>query len=65
VTKDSGRDYVLWIAAVAGAAIGYAVGYFIAFQIVADPDSALSRSGLIGVTLQGEGAVIGALVAYR
>lgn len=65
MSQDSGHDYVMWIAAVVGAAIGWAVGYFIAFQIVADRDSALSQSGLVGITLQGGGAVIGAIVAYK
>lgn len=64
MSRDSGHDYIMWIAAVVGAAIGYAVGYFIAFQMVADRYSALAQSGLVGVTLQGGGAVIGAIVAY-
>jgi hypothetical protein len=65
MSQDSGHDYVMWIAAVSGAAIGFAVGYFIAFHMVADRYSALAQSGLVGVTLGGGGAVIGAIVTYR
>ena len=65
MSQDSGHNYVMWLAAVVGAAIGWAVGYFIAFQMVADRDSALVQSGLVGITLQGGGAVIGAIAAYR
>jgi hypothetical protein len=52
------------IAAVAGAAIGYALGYFMAFQIIADNHSALTQSGLVGAALHA-GAAIGAFVGYR
>jgi hypothetical protein len=61
---DPGKGYVKYIAAVAGAAIGWALGETIARGMTAPVGSFWARGELAGSLLQYGGAAIGALVLF-
>jgi hypothetical protein len=61
---ESGREYVKYLAALAGAAIGWALGKTIAAGMTAPIGSFWARAELAGNLLQYGGAVLGALVLF-
>jgi hypothetical protein len=64
MSAGDGPGYVKWIAAVAGAAIGWALGASIAAGLTAPVDSFWARGELAGNLLQYGGAAICSLIAY-
>ena len=59
-----GKGYVKFLAALAGAYIGYAFGAAIASGITLRADSFWSRTRLLGIVLQFGGAAVASAIAY-
>ncbi len=64
MSDEEGKGYVKYIAAVAGAAIGWGLGKTIASGLTAPVGSFWARGELAGYLLQYGGAALGALVLY-
>lgn len=64
MSEDFGKAYVKYIAAVAGATIGWALGRTVAFGMTALNTSFWARAELAGTLLQYGGAALGAIIAY-
>ncbi|GAA3814590.1 hypothetical protein GCM10022226_39320 [Sphaerisporangium flaviroseum] len=64
MSGQSGRGLAEWAAALAGMAIGWALGGTVASGLTAEVTSFWARGQLAGTLLQYGGAAIGAILAY-